>query len=200
MTNIACISRGAIIDETGQYRYSLSRVWNGALPTITWVMLNPSKATAVEDDPTLKKCMGFSARWGYGGLKVVNLFAWRATDPDALQTLLPLQAVGSENDRHILEAASLASAIVVAWGNMGNLFQRDQAVLKLLENFQIHCLGVTNSRQPKHPVRLGYHQQRILFEHTATPQAMVGKSGVIAVQPDLAEVPTGMSLSQDTLL
>ena len=67
----------AVLDKTGQYRYWLWRLWDADLPHVCFCMLNPSKADAVTDDPTLRRCINFAKSWGYGSLSVVNLFAYQ---------------------------------------------------------------------------------------------------------------------------
>ncbi len=95
------MTKGAAFDSTGTYRYALWREWDASAPRLGFVLLNPSTADAENDDPTLRRCMGFARAWGYGSLQIVNLFAYRATVPDALRWVA--DAVGPENDRHICE-------------------------------------------------------------------------------------------------
>lgn len=66
---------GAII--RGRYRYLLWRTWDMTRPRLLWVLLNPSTADDQTDDPTLRRCIRFSRDWQYGGLEIVNLFAFR---------------------------------------------------------------------------------------------------------------------------
>jgi hypothetical protein len=77
--------RGALLSECGQYRYRLWRLWDALAPVMVWVLLNPSTADADTDDPTVRKCVGFARAHRYGGVVLVNLFAWRATDPKQLR-------------------------------------------------------------------------------------------------------------------
>lgn len=144
-------ANGAII--VGMHRYLLWRTWDTTRPRHLWVLLNPSTADATSDDPTLRRCAGFSRDWGYGGLEMVNLFALRATDPREL--LRAEEPIGSENDRYIAAAAARAAGIVVAWGARGTLLRRDQAVLALLSRHAacpLHCLGTTRKDCPRHPL------------------------------------------------
>lgn len=120
----------AVIDPTGTYRYLLGRVLGKGANRILWVMLNPSTADALQDDNTIRKICGFSARWGYDLLEVVNLFALRSTDPTALKK--HADPIGPENDRHILEAVQRANTVVCAWGNHGVLGDRDLAVVRAI--------------------------------------------------------------------
>jgi hypothetical protein len=143
---------GALFDPSERYRYRLWRVWDRRLPRCLFVMLNPSTADYEINDLTVRRCIDFAHRWGYGGLEVCNLFAFRSTDPAALYEVI--DPVGAENDRAILEAATAAGVVVVAWGNHGQLHGRGRYVTQLLEEAAIaaHCLGVNDSGEPKHPL------------------------------------------------
>jgi hypothetical protein len=148
------VKASAVLSPGGSYRYLLSREWDEALPRCLFIMLNPSTADATQDDPTIRRCIGFAKAWGYGTLDVCNLFAWRATDPKAL--LKVADPVGPENDAHIRRAAAGAGLVVCAWGNHGMLMLRGKAVNDLLrrEGIASSCLGVTGTGQPKHPLYL----------------------------------------------
>lgn len=145
----------ATFDESGCYRYHLTRSWNtnGHIPNpVTFIMLNPSQANAEQDDPTIRACSQFAQRWGYNQLNVVNLFAYRATQP----SLLPkaTDPIGPANDRFLLEAAETTHQIILAWGNRGQLLKRHQTVLELLACYRhkLHCLARNHSGHPRHPL------------------------------------------------
>jgi hypothetical protein len=144
--------KGAIIDETGKYRYQLWRIWDEAKPLAVFIMLNPSTADAEEDDPTIRRCMNYARSWGYGGIKVVNLFAYRATDPKELTNVI--DPVGIENNKYITMAVKEAGIVVAAWGTKGDYLSRQSHLmeLKLLPN--LHYLGLTKDGYPKHPLYL----------------------------------------------
>ncbi len=147
------LDSGATISECGKYRYRLWRVWDEALPACCFVMLNPSKADATDDDPTIRRCIGFAKRFGCGRLDVVNLFAFRATNPREL--LKASDPVGSENDTAIVEATQLAETVIAAWGVQGTM--REQEVFYILSYMapgRVKCLGKTQGGYPRHPVRL----------------------------------------------
>lgn len=147
--------RQAVLSPCGRYRYRLEREWAPLLPKVGWCLLNPSKATHEVDDTTAAKMVGFASRWGYGSIIVVNLFAWRSTDPLALRTAV--DPVGPDNDRHILACRQDVGLMVAAWGNDGALRGRDRQVLDaLLALGALHALGTTKGGHPRHPVRLGY--------------------------------------------
>ncbi|MGI0485591.1 DUF1643 domain-containing protein [Pantanalinema rosaneae CENA516] len=137
----------------GDYRYSLWRSWDEQKPRIGFIMLNPSRADAVVNDPTIRRCLGFAQTWGYGGLEVVNLFAYRTASPGNLRQVT--DPVGTNNDRYLATLPERVDRILLAWGNWGDLLQRDRDVLALLGDQQpLYCLGVTQKRQPKHPLYL----------------------------------------------
>lgn len=145
------LSGAAGFSRCGRYRYWLTRSWADG-PVVTWIMLNPSQADAVCNDPTIRRCIGFSCAWGYGALHVVNLFAYRASTPAEL--LAAADPIGRANDRHIAQAIGVAGLVVVAWGCHGSHRDRDRAVLRLLKTNRRRgvCLGRTACGAPRHPL------------------------------------------------
>ena len=141
----------AIFDTSREYRYVLERRWNDELRVISFIGLNPSTADEQQDDPTIRRCMGFAKLWGYGTVLVGNIFAIRSTDPSYLKRALQT-VVGEENDYYLLKIAKASDMIVIAWGEGGKLSGRGNEVLKLLTNFQLWSLGVNASGHPKHPL------------------------------------------------
>ncbi len=163
------MKRGAYISTCARYRYSLSREWAPG-PVCTFIMLNPSTADADIDDPTIRRCVAFAQRWGYGALAVVNLFALRATDPKALRS--EQDPVGPDNDSAIAEAVSIGGLIVAAWGVHGALHGRGAAVCNLIEEgFErgIHHLGLTKDGHPKHPLYLRADTAPARWDRRAQP-------------------------------
>lgn len=144
--------KGAIITACGVYRYQLTRVWNSDLRPAAFIMLNPSTADAENDDPTIRRCIGFAKAWGCGGLTVVNLFAYRSTDPKAMRGVR--DPVGPLNDTYIRAAAEHCHPVVAAWGTHGTLRQRATEVKMILlrTGVSIVSLGVTKDGHPKHPL------------------------------------------------
>lgn len=146
----------ATISDCGRYRYALTRVWGPDRRAI-WIMLNPSTADASTDDPTVRRCKAFSRSWKCGSLTVVNLYGWRATDPDELKTLDAGEAIGPENDSTIFAAAIAASLkgwpLVAAWG-MNADPGRAAEVLAIVDRAgaRLQCLGTTKGGQPRHPL------------------------------------------------
>jgi len=150
------IAGHAVISPCGRFRYTLSRWW--ALgPKLVFVMLNPSTADGLIDDPTIRRCVGFANALGYGQATVVNLFAYRAADPrDLARAGWP---VGDETDEWITREASTASDVCVAWGAIGErgpAVDRVQVVMPILRDagHEPKCLRVTKSGHPAHPLYL----------------------------------------------
>jgi hypothetical protein len=149
--------RAALFDahpDRAIYRYMLERHWDRTRPMALWVMLNPSTATAMQDDTTIRRVRQFSQDTGAGGFQVLNLFALRATDPTAL-TRHP-SPVGEDNDTVIhWFARHHTGPVIVAWGAHGQDFpDRVDHVLNLLGDQPLFCLGVTKDDHPRHPARL----------------------------------------------
>lgn len=151
----------AIISPCQTYRYSLTREWEASGPRVLWVMLNPSVADALIDDPTIRRCINFSMRWewrgfGFGSLEVANLFAYRATDPKdmAAAKARGVDIVGPENDKHIADAASRASLVIAAWGADKLAPLRSVLIRKLVAPHELRCLGKSKGGAPKHPLYL----------------------------------------------
>jgi hypothetical protein len=147
----------ATLSPCGRYRYDLMRIWDHEKPAALFIMLNPSTADAEKDDPTIRRCVGFARSWGYGWLVVVNLFAWRATNPADLYqpdgTVRP-EAIGPDNDETIIEHAQACPLIVAAWGDHGKRSSRAEELADNLvqSGFTLRCLGLNVSGQPKHPL------------------------------------------------
>ena len=155
---------GAEFGACGRDRWRLWRAW-GSGPRVAFVMLNPSTASADEDDPTIRKCMAYARRWEYHGIEVVNLFGLRATDPRELYRRDEAECVGDRNDPTILSATYQAGLVIVAWGNHGGLHKRSAAVLRMLEgNCEPHALAVTKHDQPWHPLYLAGDLVPFLWE------------------------------------
>ena len=143
---------GALFDATGHYRYSLWRTWEPVHPTLLMILLNPSTADGERDDPTIRRCRQFATAWGYGGLEIVNLFAYRTPHPSCLRQAK--EPIGGQNDAVIQGAIAHAAQVVVAWGNGGSFLGRDRTILQALVSQPLHCLGITQRGQPRHPLYL----------------------------------------------
>lgn len=144
------------------YRYRLRRLWRRGAGSQLWIMLNPSTADEVANDPTVERCQRRAMAQGWGGLIVCNIFALRSTDPKALYS--HTDPVGPENDRYIKREAKIATQVVCAWGGHGRLNDRGQRVLQMLEHdlgIEWHMLDATQSGEPTHPLYVSYARKPV---------------------------------------
>jgi hypothetical protein len=136
------------------HRYRLWRVWDHTVQICLFVMLNPSTATEHKLDPTVRKCVGYAQRWGYGGLVVCNLYAYRATKPRDMAAAE--DPVGPLNDNYLTQEAARAGRIVCAWGaNKGPVDGRAQHVTRLLRDAarsELYALRLCKGGEPEHPL------------------------------------------------
>ena len=106
------MKKDAVFSDCRNYRYALWRIWDDAKPYAMFIGLNPSTADETEDDPTIRRCMNFAKDWGYGGLCMTNLFAYRATIPANMMSAA--DPVGAENNAWLANLAENAGVIVAA--------------------------------------------------------------------------------------
>jgi hypothetical protein len=159
---------GAEFSPDEIYRYTLTRQWDDG-PCVCFLMFNPSIATAIVSDPTIRRCVGFAERWGYGRMLVLNLYAVRSTDPKQVGRMGDA-AIGPMNDYWILEAVKESREIICAWGcaqHAPNILKRVQSVLGKITSqypeFPINCLGYRKDGHPRHPLMLSYDTPREMF-------------------------------------
>lgn len=152
------IKTHARLSDDGVYRYVLTRTWaepRDRLESVAFLMLNPSTADGKEDDPTIRRCVGFARGLGYKRLCVVNLFAFRATDPSEL--FKADDPVGPFNDDAIREVCA-DRTVICAWGSSSATMFRDrpQRVMRILADSKasVACFGKTASGWPRHPLYL----------------------------------------------
>jgi hypothetical protein len=139
-----------------EYRYTLSRTWDDSLPTVMFVMMNPSTASVTHNDPSVAKCCRYAAAWGYGSLWVGNSCAYRATDQKRL--IAVPDPVGPDNDKYLIEMSERAALIVFAYGLPRKSLQyRGPEVATLLsrgETRALHVLKLCKDGTPSHPLYL----------------------------------------------
>lgn len=138
----------ATISPCQKYRYELRRVWDELKPLVMFVCLNPSTADSETEDNTSRVCINYAKRWGYGGLLIANLFAYRSTDPSVLCNIA--DPIGPENDDWLRKLQSETELVVCAWGDTGAYKSRDKEVLSFLK--APHCLVKLKSGRPGHPL------------------------------------------------
>ncbi|MEO0401703.1 MAG: DUF1643 domain-containing protein [Pseudomonadota bacterium] len=148
----------AVYSDCERYRYSLTRIWDDTGTRVNFVMLNPSTATEVQNDPTVERCERRARTLGYGSFAVTNIFAWRDTDPKAMRAAP--DPVGPQNDAAIRERATWATDVIAAWGTHGAHLGRGTQVADLLRATQkpLFHLGLSKAGHPKHPLYLPYTQ------------------------------------------
>ena len=142
--------RTALFSPCRRYRYTLWRRWGGRRGYAMFVGLNPSTADEERDDPTVRRCIGYARAWGYSGLCMTNIFAFRATDPAVM--LAEPDPVGADTDYWLVESARRAAIVVAAWGVHGAHRDRHAQVRALLPS--LHRLRLTMHGYPGHPLYL----------------------------------------------
>lgn len=150
------VMASAFLSECKKYRYSLTRIWDESKPKVMFVMLNPSTADGTQDDPTIRRCIGFAKSWGYGGMHVCNLFAYRATDPKEL-----LKVDNPFGDQNIWVTRNLVDEVeivVCAWGNEPIIRKilKDKSPFVLIDFClpKCHTLKESVNGTPMHPLYL----------------------------------------------
>ncbi len=150
----------AKLSKDRKYRYALWRTWDESKSYVMFVGVNPSTADEEVDDRTLTRCINFAKSWGYGGVCMANLFAFRATDPADMKA--SKDPIGRENDKWLKKLAKGAALVIAAWGNNGSYLGRSNQVGKLILN--LHCLKLNKSGEPAHPLYQAANRQPVPME------------------------------------
>ena len=144
------IERSAAFSSDRMYRYTLWRRWGPSDGYVMFIGLNPSTADEFEDDPTIRRCIGFSKAWGYDAMVMTNLFAFRATQPaDMMKVAHP---VGEGNNSFLIALARAAEKVIAAWGTGGDYLGRGDFVRGRVPG--LHYLRLTKDGHPGHPLYL----------------------------------------------
>lgn len=143
------MDKGAELSNCQAYRYLLWRIWDTTKPTFTFIGLNPSTADAVNDDPTIIRCINFAKSWGGGGIHMLNLFAYRSSYP--IEMMNAKDPVGEYNDMYLKEYALKSEKVIACWGNYGGFNNRSMVVKELL-NSEFYYFDLNKSGEPKHPL------------------------------------------------
>lgn len=165
------MNSSAVISDCQRYRYRLSRWW-GDGQRVAWLMMNPSTADAMKDDATIRKCCGFARVWGFDGIEVVNLFAWRDRNPSGLLEVKDLR--GPEYEYHLYNALAGCGEVIAAWGCESTLkksYDLRRMALQTLAHIHsefphltFNCLGKSKLGTPYHPLMLAYSTERQPFD------------------------------------
>lgn len=160
------LERDAVISDCGRYRYLLRRAWDHDRPRALFVMLNPSTADAELDDPTIRSCARLCRAWGFGSFEVVNLYGWRATQPEELGG--KTDPIGPRNDTIMEAAINRCDVVICAWGAHHHPFggERVNTVYGLIQQHRplAYCLGLTKDGHPKHPLYIKTGTPLVAFQ------------------------------------
>lgn len=167
--------RGATFSACRRYRYRLWEIWDRTKPIVLYIMLNPSTADEVKNDPTVERCSRRAELLGCGGFRIANIFAWRSTDPKALYDTaidpiseppvvvggVTLSVKNMMNDQFIRTQALGANLVICGWGEHGAHMGRGDGVMAMLRNANVkpHALRLNKSGQPAHPLYIPYSAQ-----------------------------------------
>lgn len=157
------LQTGADFSPCRVWRYTLWRIWEPTAGLVSWIGLNPSTATETVNDPTVERCQRRTQQMGFGGMLMLNLFAFRATDPDDMKWAA--DPVGPETDQHLIRSVNRSRLVVACWGVHGTHLGRGAAVIELLRRHKVklHCLGLTADGHPKHPLYVPYETKPVEF-------------------------------------
>jgi hypothetical protein len=138
------------------YRYVLRHQCDDTKPIaspkrIAWIGLNPSTADELSLDRTLAAICRYSRRWGFSEVVMLNLFAFRATDPRDLKRAE--DPIGPDNDHHLLTEVRKVQRVIACWGGHGRFLGRDRDVSDLL-GVSFGCLLKNRTGTPHHPLYL----------------------------------------------
>ena len=158
---------GAVTSKNGKYRYRLTREIGPSSNAVMFLMLNPSVADDSQDDPTIRRCIGFARLWGFGWMHVTNLSPLRATDSKELRVQgLDKPRVRKRNMEMVLQTAAKSNMIVAAWGDKGIWEDRASKMLKVMKRHghDVYCLQLTKRNQPRHPQGVKGNRRPMLFQ------------------------------------
>lgn len=152
------VKSGAEFSECRKYKYGLWRIWDDSKPRIMFIGLNPSTASEVMDDPTIRRVKRFAKDWGYGGVYMCNLFAFVSTKPE---NLLTCEDPLGDNDEWLITIKRLCTDVLFAWGNFSEATERAKKVIEMFP--QAVCLGFNKNGTPKHPLYVAANTPKINF-------------------------------------
>lgn len=149
--------KSATFSPCRKYRYVLTRIWDTEKPKVMFVGLNPSTANEDTDDPTIRRVIGFAKTLGFGGLYMLNLFAYVTAYP---AELLQCDDPVNSNDYYLRHYHLHTEKVIFCWGNF-DVGSRDKEVIAMFP--KAYCLGRNANGSPKHPLYLKQDTQLELF-------------------------------------
>lgn len=174
-TDAGWLDTGAVFSPCRLFRYELWRRWRAEGPLLTFIMLNPSTADEVQNDPTIERCERRARMWGFAGLRIFNLYAFRATEPKDMKAAA--DPFGPENLERLIKAIEHDRNIIAGWGAHGRYRNASSIIMMEVERVgrTIYCLERTKAGQPKHPLYIGYDKTPVPLYGSA-PWQMPEKS------------------------
>lgn len=162
----------ALFSPCQTWRYTLRRIWDRGAGLLMVIGLNPSTADEIKNDPTVTRCVNYARRLGYGGLIMMNAFAFRTPSPEVMrrQAKQGVNVVGPDNDFWLVRMAEDARTIIVAWGNHGLFQKRHHEVMDLLRHRNVYCFGATKQGTPRHPLYLPQDITTLLYRAAVYPR------------------------------
>lgn len=142
-------NNGAEFSKCRQYRYVLWRIWDESKPSVMFIGLNPSTANESNDDPTIRRVKRFAADWGYGGVYMMNLFAYISTDPKQL-LFKSHEKIGYKNNNYLKEIAGKCDKIIFAWGSFIEAHERSKQIVNMFPKGK--ALVINGDGSPRHPL------------------------------------------------
>jgi hypothetical protein len=172
----------AIFDAERKNRFRLRRIWNEHMPQLAWCLTNPSKASEQLDDPTLRKVQTYARLWGFGGVSVVNVFPWCATNPKELYQREETESLVVENLYMIQGEADECDQMICGWGRNGLIDSRSHRVRSWLQKYRrkVFALRLLNDGEPEHPLYLPSRLKPIPFDVARMAEINAALARVIA--------------------
>jgi hypothetical protein len=152
LDGMECVAK---FSDDEAYRLELIWRWSDA-PLLTVWMLNPSTATHEILDPTVYSLIKRARQWGYGGVRIINLFALRATKPEVMKA--HAEPIGAENNAVIRQALRAAiddgAPVIAAWGKHGRHLDREAWALRLAAELDVPLMVFRFNQDgtPQHPL------------------------------------------------
>lgn len=151
--------KGACFSPDRKYRYYLWRIWDANKPAILFIGLNPSTADATMDDNTIRRVRRFASDWGYGGVYMMNLFAW--VTPYPAELLLCQDPLG-DNNKWLLEISGKCKDVLCAWGSFPEAASRAKEVQAMFP--KALALVINKDGSPRHPLYVPAKTKPVNFD------------------------------------
>lgn len=181
-TSLPCVTAepAEVRSPCGKYRYRLSLVWQPMVTPVVFVQLHPSS-----DQRVLPRCAEFARDWGAGGVIIVPLFAFQASDSSKFVSAaqMGVNVIGPETNTHLAAVFGSASEIVCAWGTSKHDFvdNRVHEVFEMLDpaRQRVSCLGRSKDQYPRNPIHVARSTSREPYDlsHDSWPSTGITSAG-----------------------